>query len=127
MHADAEERLFYPWLPSVSAGSGARTAARMRPRTRSTTMTTSGTASAAHASTRWAAATGGGAVRDTRIASSDHVAEEEREALADFRRHAAWQARHDLGIEFAVYQAAHAGGVPLTDRDPDSYVRGHAH
>jgi hypothetical protein len=65
------------------------------------------------------------AVRDTRIANSDHMAEEEREALADFRQHAGWPARHDLGIEFAVYEAAHASGVPLTDRDPDGYVRDH--
>ena len=45
-------------------------------------------------------------------ANSDHMAEEEREALADFRRHADPQARHELGIEFAVYEAAHAAAYP---------------
>ncbi len=64
-------------------------------------------------------------VADTRVANSDHMAEEEREALADFRRHASLQGRHDLGVEFAVYEARHAGGVPLTGKDPDSYVRRH--
>ena len=65
------------------------------------------------------------AVIDTRTANSDHMAEEEREALADFRRHAAPQTRHELGIEFAVYEAAHAGGVSLVDKDPDRYVADH--
>jgi hypothetical protein len=50
------------------------------------------------------------------------MAEEEREALADFRHHADPRARHELGIEFAVYEAAHAGGVPLMEKDPDRYV-----
>ena len=53
------------------------------------------------------------------------MAEEEREALADFRRHASPQVRHDLGVEFAVYEAAHAGGIPLADEDPDRYVQDH--
>jgi len=39
------------------------------------------------------------------------MGEEEREALADFRRTAALQARHDLAIEFAVFEAAHAAGI----------------
>ena len=66
------------------------------------------------------------AVARTRVANSDHMAEEEREALADFRRHAAPQVRHDLAVEFAVYEAAHAGGVPLADKDPGRYVREHS-
>ena len=54
------------------------------------------------------------------------MAEEEREALADFRRHATLQERHELGLEFAAYEAAHANGVPLEDQDPDRYVADHA-
>jgi hypothetical protein len=60
----------------------------------------------------------------TELVDSDHMAEEEREA--DFRRHASPQARHDLGVEFAVYEAAHAGGVPLTDEDAERYLQNHA-
>jgi hypothetical protein len=54
------------------------------------------------------------------------MGEEEREALADFRRHVSPQARHDLGVEFAAYEAAHAAGVPLEDRDPGEYVKRNA-
>jgi hypothetical protein len=63
------------------------------------------------------------AVTDTRIANSDHMAEEERETLADFRRRASLQVRHDLGVDFAVYEAAHADGVPLAEGDPERYIQ----
>jgi len=126
VHADAEERLFYPRLLNVVPGSGGAGSAQdetkdaicdhddIRDGIRRSRQHPVGS------SDWWQA------VRDTRIANSDHMAEEEREALADFRQHADWQARHDLGIEFAVYEAAHASGVPLTDRDPDRYVSDHA-
>ena len=67
----------------------------------------------------------GGSASDTRAANSDHMGEEEREALADFRRHASLRTRHELAVRFAVYEAAHAGGVPLADKDPVRYVRQH--
>jgi hypothetical protein len=35
--------------------------------------------------------------------NSDHMGEEEREDLADFRRHASLQVRHDLAVEFATF------------------------
>lgn len=54
------------------------------------------------------------------------MGEEEREALADFRRHASLPTRHELGVKFAVYEAAHVGGVPVEDQDPAGYVRRHA-
>jgi len=53
------------------------------------------------------------------------MGEEEREALADFRRTAALQARHDLAIEFAVFEAAHAAGIDRADADPGNYVDRH--
>jgi Hemerythrin HHE cation binding domain len=126
VHADAEERLFYPRLLTVGAGSGGADSAQdeTKDAIRDHDDIRDGIRRARQhpvGSSDWWRA-----VRDTRIANSDHMAEEEREALADFRRHAGWQARRDLGIEFAVYEAAHAGGVPLTDRDPDTYLRDHA-
>jgi hypothetical protein len=65
------------------------------------------------------------AVTDTRTVNRDHIAEEERAALADFRRHASPQEHHDLGVEFAAHEAAHAGGAPLTDEDQDRYAEEH--
>ena len=61
-------------------------------------------------------------VLGAREANSDHMGEEEREALADFRRHASLQVRHDLAVEFAAFEAAHAPGAAAADKDPARYV-----
>ena len=62
------------------------------------------------------------AVIDARLANSDHMAEEEREDLADFRRHADLTTRHDLAVKFLVFEAKHAGGIDSSDKDPERYV-----
>jgi hypothetical protein len=125
VHADAEERLFYPRLLSVGAGAdGAPSATEetkdsigdhneIRDGIRRADQHPVG-------STDWWQA-----VSDTRVANSDHMAEEEREALADFRRHTDPRVRYELGLEFAVYEAARAGGVRPEDKDPDRYVSEH--
>ena len=63
------------------------------------------------------------AVAAANLANGDHMAEEEREGLTDFRRLAGLQQRHDLAIAFALFQARNFAGVPAVDRDPESYVR----
>lgn len=67
-----------------------------------------------------------GAVLEARKQNSDHMAEEEREDLADFRRHAPQDVRHALGDVFAAYEAEHASGVPINDKDPKQYVAEHS-
>ncbi len=62
------------------------------------------------------------AMIDARLANSDHMAEEEREDLADFRRHASLQSRHDIAVQFLIFEAQHPDGVQPHDRDPDEYV-----
>ena len=62
------------------------------------------------------------AVRKANKANSDHAAEEERDDLADFRRYASLQLRHDAGLAFVAFEAAHVAGVPVRDRDPQRYV-----
>ena len=58
-------------------------------------------------------------------ANGDHMAEEEREGLTDFRRHASLQTRHDLGVAFAGFEAAHVTGVDPVDKDPQRYIEEH--
>jgi hypothetical protein len=123
VHADAEERLFYPRLLSVGEGADGADGAddEAKDAIRDHNDIRDGIRSASQhpvGSGDWWQA-----VIRTRMANSDHMAEEEREALADFRRHARPQVRHDLAVEFAVYEAAHADGVPLRDKNPGSYVR----
>ncbi|PZS38559.1 MAG: cation-binding protein [Pseudonocardiales bacterium] len=65
------------------------------------------------------------AVRKTRVATSDHMAEEERDALADFRRNAPTGAREDLGHQFLRFKTDHCDARDLDtgDKDPQGYVR----
>jgi Hemerythrin HHE cation binding domain len=62
------------------------------------------------------------AVWEARKANDDHMAEEEREDLLDFRHHADLQTRHDIAVQFLVFEAQHATGVPIRDKDPEEYV-----
>ncbi|MDQ4010622.1 MAG: hemerythrin domain-containing protein [Actinomycetota bacterium] len=63
-------------------------------------------------------------VRKARMANSEHMAEEEDEALADFRRNAPLDVREDLGHQFLKFKADHADGRDLDahDKDPQGYV-----
>src|SRR6204780_3135539 len=63
------------------------------------------------------------AVAAANLANSDHMGEEEREGLTDFRRLASLQRRHDLAVAFAAYEARNYAGVPAVDKDPEAYVR----
>ncbi len=64
------------------------------------------------------------AVGRAREANDDHMAEEEREGLSDFRRHAPIGLREALGRQFSEFMAAHptTRGLPIADRDPQTYV-----
>jgi hypothetical protein len=65
------------------------------------------------------------AVGQARAANDEHMAEEEREALADFRRNAAVGLRVSLGRRFHQFKTEHEGarGLDTSDRDPEGYVR----
>lgn len=65
------------------------------------------------------------AVGRTRVANDDHMNEEEREGLSDFRRHAPIGLREALGRQYSDFMARHptTKGLPIVDRDPERYVR----
>jgi hypothetical protein len=63
------------------------------------------------------------AVAAVNVANGDHMAEEEREGLTDFRREASLQVRHDLAVAFAAFEARHFAGIQPVDRDPAAYVQ----
>ena len=62
------------------------------------------------------------AVAGANEANSDHMGEEEREGLTDFRRLASLQRRHELAVQFADFEARHYAGVEPVDKDPETYV-----
>ena len=63
------------------------------------------------------------AVAAVNVANGDHMAEEEREGLTDFRRTASLELRHDLAVAFTGFEARNYRGVRPVDRDPTTYVR----
>ena len=64
------------------------------------------------------------AVGRARAANDEHMAEEEREGLADFRRHATIGLREALGRRFRTFMAEHgdARDLDTSDKDPEQYV-----
>lgn len=63
------------------------------------------------------------AVAAANQANSDHMAEEEREGLTDFRRRVSLAERHRLAVGFAAFEARHVTGIRTVDKDPQEYVR----
>ena len=64
------------------------------------------------------------AVVDANVHNSDHMGEEERQDLADFRQRASLELRHDIAVAFLRYMAQHAAeGITPRDKDPEEYVQ----
>ena len=125
-HAEAEERFFYPRLMAI--GTGGNDADSAAEETEDAIedhndIRDTGEAVGEHSvgSEQWFEAVGA-----CNKANSDHMAEEERQGLTDFRKHATLEERHDLAVEFATFEATHLDGVKVVDKDPDAYVKQHA-
>jgi hypothetical protein len=123
LHAAAEEAVFYPVL--LQAGLAARRAAGVEAETLDAIKDHNEIRDAVGEVARHQVGTGGwfGAVAAANLANSDHMAEEERGGLTDFRRLAGLQRRHQLAVAFAAYEARNFAGVSAVDRDPATYVR----
>lgn len=125
VHAEAEEEHFYPAL--LSLGKGAPGAETPEDETED--------AIGDHNDIRDAIARVAGqtvgsdawfeALAAVNKANGDHMAEEEREGLTDFRLHTSPQTRHELAVAFATFEASHVTGVPAVDKDPADYITEH--
>ena len=64
------------------------------------------------------------AVDRTRSANDDHMSEEEREGLSDFRSNAPIGLREALGRQYSEFMTEHrtTKGLAIIDRDPERYV-----
>jgi len=122
VHAEAEEKFFYPRLLKLGKGNpDGDVDEEVEDAVKD------------HNEIRDAVAKAGGleagsdgwweAVTEARIANDDHMAEEERQDLADFRLHASRDLRHDIAVRFLRYEAMTAAeGITPIDKDPDAYV-----
>ena len=125
-HAEAEERFFYPRL--MQLGTGGNDAESAAEETEDAIddhndIRDTGEAVDQHrvGSPAWFAAVGA-----CNKANSDHLAEEERQGLTDFRKHATLEERHMLGVRFATFEAQHLDGVRVVDKDPKQWVADHS-
>ncbi|MBV9094675.1 MAG: hemerythrin domain-containing protein [Streptosporangiaceae bacterium] len=123
LHAAAEEEIFYPVLLQV--GVAARRAAGVEEETVDAIHDHNEIRDAVAEVARHPVGSDGwhAAVAAANLANSDHMAEEEREGLTDFRRLAGLQRRHELAVAFAAFETRNFAGVPAVDKDPVRYVR----
>jgi len=120
-HARAEELYFYPELLKLGRGADnespdeeTRDAIKDHNEIRDTA---SKVDEQQLGSPQWFAA-----VAAANKANSDHMAEEERQGLTDFRRHADLELRHRLAVQFIGFELDHLEGVKPVDLDVDAYV-----
>ncbi len=123
LHAAAEEAIFYPALLQV--GLAARRQERAEAETLDAIRDHNEIRDAVGEVARYPAGTQEwfAAVAAANLANSDHMAEEEREGLTDFRRLAGLEQRHNLAVAFITFQARNYAGVPAVDKDPETYIR----
>jgi Hemerythrin HHE cation binding domain len=122
LHAEAEEEIFYPALLQV--GLAAQRKAGVEDETLDAIKDHNEIRDAVAEVARHQVGTDDWltAVAGANEANSDHMGEEEREGLTDFRRLASLQQRHQLAVAFAAFEARNYAGVEPVDKDPAAYV-----
>jgi hypothetical protein len=122
LHAEAEEQIFYPALLRV--GVAANRKAGVEDETLDAISDHNEIRDAVAEVARHQVGTDEwfAAVTGANLANSDHMGEEEREGLTDFRRLASLTRRHQLAVAFAAFEARHYAGVQPVDKDPATYV-----
>jgi Hemerythrin HHE cation binding domain len=123
VHAAAEEEIFYPELLRVGMSAGGAAGAEEETLDAIHDHNDIRDAIAAVAGHQVGTGEWFAAVAAVNLANGDHMAEEEREGLTDFRRRAGLELRHGLAVAFATFEAGHFAGVPVVDKDPETYVR----
>ncbi|MEP6512017.1 MAG: hemerythrin domain-containing protein [Dokdonella sp.] len=122
MHAAAEEKWFYPALLKVGQGAGSKSTAAAETRDAIGDHNDIRDAVKKVANYQVGSDSWYSAIAAANKANSDHMGEEERESLADFRRHATLQQRHDLAVKFATFEAVHFAGVEAKNKDAERYI-----
>jgi Hemerythrin HHE cation binding domain len=125
VHAQAEEDLFYPELLRLGKGSGGKHTPEDETKDAIHDHNEIRDAVSAVAPHEVGSNSWYDAVAAANAANSDHMGEEERQGLTDFRRHVGLALRHDLAVAFAAFEAVHITGVKPVDKDPDEYIAEH--
>jgi hypothetical protein len=119
VHAYVEEKIFYPQLLKRGADNPeGETLDAIGDHNDIRDGVRDANAAAAGTDVWWAA------VGRARVANDEHMGEEEREGLSDFRRHAPIGLREALGEQYSDFMAENptTQGLNITDREPQAYV-----
>ena len=127
VHAEAEERFFYPELLKLGEGANDAEDGTVEGETEDAIEDHNKLRDAVKAVEQYPVGTGAWieAVGKANVVNSKHMGEEERQGLTDFRRNASLQLRHDLAIQFAAFEAEHLTGVKAVNKDPEEYIEKH--
>jgi len=118
VHAVAEERIFYPQLLKVGDDPKDETLDAIADHNKIRDGVHEAGRHGVGTDAWWAA------VDTAREENDEHMAEEEREGLADFRQHAPVGLREALGNLFTEFLNSHptTTGLDVSAKDPDRYV-----
>ena len=127
VHAEAEERFFYPQLLKLGEGANDAEDGTVEGETEDAIEDHNKLRDAVKAVDKYPVGTGAWieAVGKANVVNSKHMGEEERQGLTDFRRNAPVQTRHDLAVQFAAFEAEHILGVKPVNKDPETYIEQH--
>lgn len=118
-HAEAEEELFYPRLLDLGDEPVDETEDAITDHNDITEAVERARDRAPGSDDWWKA------VDDAREENSKHTAEEERGALADFRRNAPDELREEIGTAWLAWHGEHADGYDRDEKDLVDYVEEH--
>lgn len=120
-HADAEERIFYPLLLQKGEDAEEETEDAIHDHNAIRDAVADARKHPV-GSDAWVEAVG-----RARKENGEHLDEEEREGLPDFRKHATAQQKHDLAMQWLrfYYEHPEGRGVDERDKDADAYIAEH--
>lgn len=118
IHAEAEESILYPHLVKRGDNAEAETDDAIRDHNKIRDAIDEAARHPVGSDEWWQA------VWHARRENSEHLAEEEDEALPDFRRHASETLRAELGARWLTFYGEHPSGRGLVfiDKDPQRYI-----
>ena len=120
VHAKAEEEILYPALLTRGGdGAPAETVDAIGDHNQIRDAIKLAAGVAAGTAPWWAA------VEECRRANDEHLAEEERDVIPDFRLHTGSGLRSELGVRWMTFHEDHRGarGISDDDVDPEAFVR----
>ncbi len=120
-HADAEERIFYPALLNKADEDGEETEDAVDDHNKIRAAVAESRRHDVGSDSWWEA------VADARKENGEHLDEEEREGLADFRKNASAELRHQLAMEWVrfIYEHPLGRGVDQSQKDVEGYLDEH--